>query len=97
MDKVSVCFAIAVFMAQLFYKLWKKQHPELQDLISSAFTAATLPTGGELIFYALFKPEEVLKINDIRIQIAISGAVVLFLGISCVVKGFIINPKLEGP
>ncbi|MEZ4927918.1 MAG: hypothetical protein R3A50_16665 [Saprospiraceae bacterium] len=87
--KLSMACALLSVLALVIHKSRRKQQVDLQELIATAFTTSTLPTGLQILWCAVFKPEHMILINDIRLQTAIIGLVILYLSIRAIGKSFL--------
>jgi hypothetical protein len=84
-NQVSVVFLLLTFIIIWIRKLFSKAHYDLETLLSSAFTAATIPTGIALVLCA-FDKTLVTHLQDINVHLSVAGAVLLFIALRTVSK-----------
>ena len=78
LDKISVGFAIVAFLGFVSWKLYKKQEPKLEDTVLVIIAGGMLPITVAIITYPFF-PTLIGSIEDMSLQIAIMGLVLLFV------------------
>lgn len=84
LDLSSVACAIFAFFGFVAYKLYRQQEPKLDDVVIIIIAGGTIPTTIAIILYPFF-PSFIGSIEEMSLQIAIMGLVLLFVYVKVIV------------
>lgn len=87
LEHLSITILVVSFLSCTAFQLFKGRTLNLSKLISVALEVSTIPMGMALI-YCAFYPEKVNQLEGLNLIFALSGLVIIYVGIESV-KNFL--------